>query len=103
MKNFGLILAVAASFSVNASECKYNQAQFVGNVTELRVQNLGAGKKDCTYKISFTEFNANSVCPLDYAQASSFEFEDYLCEKKLTNGDEVSGTLTEKNGYILLK
>ena len=103
MKNLGLVLAVVASFSASASECKYNQAQFVGNVTELRVQNLGDGKRDCSYKISFTEFSANSSCPLEYSLASSFEFEDYLCEKKLSNGDQVSGTLTEKNGYILLK
>jgi len=100
MKLMSLFLAIIAATSVHAYDCKQNEAQFIGNVTELRIVNLGPGVRDCTFKISFTRFNESQVCPLDYSLATEAEFEDYLCSRKLTNGDEISGYLVEKNGFV---
>ena len=89
--------------SVYASECRQNEAQFIGNITELHVVNMGAGVRDCTYKISFTQFNENRVCPLDFSQAQLAVFEDYLCSSKFTNGDEISGVIIERNGSVFVE
>lgn len=102
MKITILAISFLALTSVHA-KCTQNEAQFIGNITELKITNLGQNKRDCTFKISFTRFNESVVCPLSYTEAQSAELEDYLCSKKLTNGDEISGILIERNGYIYLE
>lgn len=99
---FALITSALISTSF-ASECKQNEAQFTGHVTELKILKIDQGVWDCTFKISFTRFNPSIVCPLDFNRAANEELQDYNCSRRFTNGDEISGILIEKNGYIAIE
>ena len=101
-----IIFALLFSVMMNtafAFNCTQNEAQFIGNVTELKIAKIGQNDWDCSYKISFTRFNPSMVCPLDYNLATTEEFQDYNCSKKFTNGDEISGVLIEKNGNLSIE
>lgn len=103
MKSLSFLVSLVFLTSVQAFECSQNEAQFIGNVTELKVTRIDQGIWDCTYKISFTRFNPSIVCPLDMELAAQEEFQDYNCSRQFTNGDEISGILVEKNGSIFIE
>lgn len=103
MKFISLFLFCAFATSINATECIQNEAQFIGHVTELHIVNVNQGVRDCTFKIAFTHFKSSKSCPIDYDLAVSTELEDYLCSQRYTNGDEISGKLIERNGFIQIK
>jgi hypothetical protein len=46
-------------------------------------------------------FNPSSVCPLDIEDTANVQFSDYSCT--LHNGDQVSGVLVRKGGYISIQ
>lgn len=103
MKFLVFALAIISTTSLYARNCVQNEAQFIGNVTELRIIDLDQGQRDCTFKIAFTLFNESGVCPLYISVAQVAELEDRLCSLELANGDEISGILIEKNGYIFIE
>ncbi len=82
--------------------CTQNEAQFIGTVKELRVHRIDQGIRDCYFKVEFSSYQAHGLCPLDEGKASSVELLDYDCQMSLTNGDDISGYLVEKNGSVYL-
>lgn len=103
MKTIVLALTTLAFSSAFAFDCKQNEAQFIGKVTDLRVERIDQGIRDCYFKIQFTRFDQSMVCPLDEGKASSVELLDYDCRMGLENGQEISGYLVEKDGYIYIE
>ena len=83
MKN--LFIVCAFLFSATAAlACDLPEAQFIGKVADY-------SKSDCSYKISFVEYNESGVCGLHMDDADYVYFTDASCSLK--NGDEVSGFL----------
>lgn len=103
MKTMITMLALAFIGSVGAFECKQNEAQFIGKVKDLRVERIDQGIRDCFYKIEFSRYDISQICPLDEAKASSVEYVDYDCKLGLENGQEISGYLVEKDGYVIVE
>lgn len=102
MKSIIAIAAFGLLFSANAFECSQNEAQFIGTVKNLRVLKIDQGIRDCFYKIEFSSYQAHGLCPLSEGRAYSAELLDSDCSMSLTEGQEISGYLVEKNGYIYL-
>lgn len=93
MKALIISLFSLASFSVFAFDCAQNEAQFIGKVVEYQKDRVDQYIFDCSYKIEFSQYNVNLLCPLNEASAFEARFEDTNCELK--NGDVVSGYLVE--------
>lgn len=102
MKSLIALIAFGALFSVNAFECKQNEAQFIGTVKDLRVVRIDQGIRDCFYKIEFSSYQVHGLCPLDEGKAASAELADYDCSMSLKNGQDISGYLVEKDGNVYL-
>lgn len=102
MKTIVLALTTLAFSSAFAFDCQQNEAQFIGKVTDLRVERIDQGIRDCYFKIQFTRFDQSMVCPLDEGKAASTELLDSDCRMGLENGQEISGYLVEKNGFIYI-
>lgn len=103
MKTFFIALSSLVLSSVHAFDCTQNEAQFIGKVTDLRVVRIDQGIRDCYFKIQFTRFDSSMVCPLDEGTVASTELLDADCRMNLENGQEISGYLIEKNGYLSIE
>lgn len=102
MKTFFFALTSLCLSSAYAFNCSQNEAQFIGKVKDLRIVKIDQGIRDCYFKIEFTRFDQSMICPLDEGKASTTELLDSDCNRGLENGQEISGYLVEKNGYIYI-
>jgi len=99
---FALTIAAALiATSASAFTCNYNEAQFIGTVTSVRVYRIDQGVRDCYVKIQFSDFKPSQICPIDEMAAQSTEILDSDCRSSLEAGQTVSGYLIEgKDGQI---
>lgn len=99
-----MLVAITSLFlsSAFAFDCSQNEAQFIGKVIDLRIERVDQGIRDCYFKVQFTRFDSSMVCPLDEGKATSAELLDFDCRMNLENGQEISGYLVEKNGFIYI-
>ncbi len=103
MKTILFALSALVMANAHAFDCKQNEAQFIGKVSDLRVVKIDQGIRDCYFKIQFTRFDSSMVCPMDESAAANTELLDSDCRMGLENGHEISGYLVEKNGSIYLE
>lgn len=102
MKTILLALSTLVMSSTFAFDCAQNEAQFMGKVKDLRIVKIDQGIRDCYFKIEFSRFDQSMVCPLDEGKAASAELLDTDCRMGLENGQDISGYLVEKNGFIYI-
>jgi len=103
MKTILVALSALVIANANAFDCKQNEAQFIGKVSDLRIVKIDQGIRDCYFKIQFTRFDSSMVCPLDESAAASTELLDSDCRMNLQNDQEISGYLIEKSGTIYIE
>ena len=103
MKMSLFIVALVSMASAQAFVCTQNEAQFIGKVKELRVVRIDQGVRDCFFKIDFTYFQQNTLCPIDYSIANTNEVIDFDCSRSLENNQDISGVLIEKNNTLFIE
>lgn len=103
MKTILVALSALVMANAHAFDCSQNEAQFIGKVTALREVKIDQGIRDCYFRIQFSRFDQSMVCPLDEGQATNTELLDSDCKMNLQNGQEISGYLIEKNGFIYIE
>jgi hypothetical protein len=88
--------------SAHAFVCNQNEAQFIGVVKELRtISDIGG--RDCFFKIDFSYFHQNILCPIDDSIINSNEVIDFDCSRNFENGQEISGVLIEKSSTLYIE
>jgi hypothetical protein len=97
-----LVIGAALFTIATAQACEVNSAQFIGKVRDLKVVWMDQGVRDCVFKIEFTQFQPAFACPVYPGEATYREFTDYDCQRNLSNGDQVSGVILEKDGQYQL-
>ena len=93
MKNSFIVLAFLLSATA-ALACPQPEAQFFGKVIDYN-------SNDCTFKIDFSRFDVNRLCPLDINLAAPTEFKDVTCSLK--NGEPLLGYVVLKNYQVVIE
>lgn len=89
-----ILWSAIGSAQARYGNCKQNEAQFIGVVSEIR-QRMKDGQPSCSYMIKATvRYNVSQVCPLDQVDAESNFIEDNSCTVRLN--DKVSGVLVHE-------
>ena len=98
-----LVLALSIS-TASAFECTQNEAQFIGEVKEVRVIQIDQGIRDCAYTLKFKLFNPSIICPIDSVTAEQTEIIDFDCRLNAQAGDVLSGILLQgMNGNLVIE
>lgn len=99
MKLSSLIATSLFALSFSALACSQFEAQFAGQVTDLKIDNAGI----CHFKIDFSSFKEHTFCPLSYGAATANEFQVKCSTDSVKNGDSISGYIIEKQGQIFIE
>lgn len=98
-----LVLALSIS-SASAFECTQNEAQFIGQVKEVKIIQIDQGIRDCAYTLKFNLFNPSMLCPIDSVTAEQTEIIDFDCRLNANVGDVLSGILLESmDGKLVIE
>ena len=100
MKSLIALIALLSVTSLQAFECKQNEAQFMGKVKDYWISYDDHGVKDCSVEIEYTDYKVSQVCPLDESEAKIVL--DLDCKLNLKSGQEVSGYLIGNNGVVVI-
>lgn len=91
-----LVLAVAATASVQAQACSQFEAQFIGTVSKIEKKGQA-----CTVRIDFSTFDSSIVCPLDISEVEGKDIATTQCDKKLN--DSISGIVINSHGKLSIE
>ncbi len=109
MKKLILIvsIAIAPLFAAQASNCKYLEAQFMGEVTAVRTNFIDQGVADCYITVDFNweHTRPSGICPLGLSGPTEINAGPFRCEGTYEVGQEVSGYLNQsvQGGDIYLE
>jgi hypothetical protein len=97
-------LLLAASFQAHADlfNCSQNEAQFIGQMTDIQRDVLDQNIVICSYRVQFSDYRASGICPLSESLAAEARFEAASCSS-VAEGKEVSGYLVQKDGAIYIE
>ena len=101
---FAFSLFTSNSFAQANPQCPQLEAQFIGVVTEVLVEEIGPGHDvyNCFFKLSFSYYMPSQICPLEFNKVENSYFSDFGCRLQLEAGQPLSGVLGSKGGSIYL-
>ncbi len=95
-----LLLQSSAAFAW--ADCTQMEAQFIGTVKSIRVEQIDKNVRDCFLQFEFQFFSSSMTCPLDIDSAMVHELPLKNCAAWIDVGSQLSGILVLKDNKLSL-